>query len=48
MSPLAAEGLAIGHGSRIVARDVCFALERGSVRLLDAGPLESLAAAHAV
>jgi iron complex transport system ATP-binding protein len=34
MSPLACEALAIGHGSRIVARDVSFALERGSVTVL--------------
>ncbi|WP_137179623.1 ABC transporter ATP-binding protein [Roseomonas sp. AR75] len=34
MSPLACEGLAIGHGRRVVARDVTLALERGTVTVL--------------
>jgi iron complex transport system ATP-binding protein len=34
MTALACEALAIGHGSRTVARDIGFALERGTVTVL--------------
>jgi iron complex transport system ATP-binding protein len=34
VTPLACEGLAVGHGSRVVARDIALALERGTVTVL--------------
>ncbi len=34
LRPLACEGLAIGHGRRVVAREIAFALERGTVAVL--------------